>query len=174
MRTITHIAHNHLLINMKQHTHVYKHPHPHVSMATNTTLPSTLRVHPWLPTHHSKYTWRTSMATNTSLQVQDTRRTSMAGYQHITPRALGVHPWLPTHHSKYTHGYQHLTPSTTRHSAYIHGWLQTHHSKNTLSTPMATNTSLQIHLAYTHGYQHLTPSTLRVHPWLPTHHSIVF
>ena len=66
MRTITHIAHNHLLINMKQHTHVYKHPHPHVSMATNTTLPSTIRVHPWLPTHRSKYTRRTSMATNTS------------------------------------------------------------------------------------------------------------
>ena len=131
-------------------------------MATNTSLqvhstyihgyqhitPSTLRVHPWLPTHHSKYTQRTSMATNTSLQVP--QRTPM-----VTNTSLQVH-------SEYTHGYQHISPSTLR----VHPWLPTHLSKYTQSTPMATNTSLQVHSAYIHGYQHITPST---YPWLPTH-----
>eukprot|EP00731_Ephydatia_muelleri_P014756 Em0008g476a len=134
-------------------------------MATNTSLqehsgvhpwlpntsPSTLRVHPWLPTH-SKYTWRTPMATNTSLQVHSEYT---HGYQHITPNTLGVHhgyQHLIQVHSEYTHGYQHITPSTLR----VHPWLPTHHSS---------------HSEYIHGYQHITPSTLRVHPWLPTPHS---
>ena len=68
----------------------YTHGYQHIT-------PSTLNVHPWLPTHHSKYTQSTSMATNTSLQVHSAY-IRMAN-QHST---LNVHPWLPTHHSKYT------------------------------------------------------------------------
>ena len=79
----------------------------------------------WLPTFHSKYTQRTSMATNTSLQVHSAY---IHGYQHITPSTLSVHPWLTTHHSKYT---QSTSMATNTSTLNIHPWLPTHHSKYT-------------------------------------------
>ena len=90
------ITNTYTVVIMNSILMLYKHPCIH---GYQHITPSTLRVHPWLPTHHTKYPQSTSMATNTSHQVPSEY---IHGYQHITPSTLRVHPWLPTHHSKYT------------------------------------------------------------------------